>query len=68
MAPRIAPLRYAQSMPGRNFRAGLLFTAILPVAGARQAAEAGHADVSGQAVTSVHLALQPVSAVFLVSE
>ena len=39
-----------------------------PRTGERQAAECGHVEVAGQAVTSVRLTLQPVSATFLVSE
>jgi len=39
-----------------------------PQTGEKQAAECGHADASGQAVTSVHLSLGPLSAMFLVSE
>jgi hypothetical protein len=39
-----------------------------PQTGARQPAETGHSEVSGQSVTTVRVVLQPVSAVFLVSE
>jgi hypothetical protein len=39
-----------------------------PRTGERQPAECGHTEVAGQAATSVHLALQPVTATFLVAE
>jgi hypothetical protein len=38
-----------------------------PQTGAKQTAECSHAEVSGQPVTSVHLELAPLSAVFLVT-